>query len=311
MLLDAEDLQSYLQSAFDHFARSLDHPFDFVQASFSNSPIPLDFGGNILKLAINLMRVWKNRINIEFIFQELSYMVASCIMLDSARKKNLGMGRDIFPQYLEHLDAALENFCESHWPCEYVDPNTNLRCVNVKSGHGEKGHQSANGKIFADGAYESRQIFDDLQKEFASNSFFRLQELLDILQLRKTPRNDETRVAAEIHRDDVMAYFYRHASDDGKPDRYNSHSVCFCCLLGPPEHALPCGHVLCTQCVTMYGHPRPGSRNETIIEYCPLEVQAIRASQPWSIYIKPDAAGVRILTLDVYGNVPPKIINRC
>jgi hypothetical protein len=91
MLLDAEELQSYLQCAFDHFALSLDHPFDFVQASFSNSPIPLDFGGNILKLAINVMQVWKNQIGIEVIFQELSYVVASCIMLDSARKKNLGM----------------------------------------------------------------------------------------------------------------------------------------------------------------------------------------------------------------------------
>jgi hypothetical protein len=69
MLLDAEKLQSYLQSAFDHFARSLDHPFGFVQASFSNSPIPLDFGGNNLKLVLNLMQVWKNRIDVEVIFQ--------------------------------------------------------------------------------------------------------------------------------------------------------------------------------------------------------------------------------------------------
>jgi len=91
MLLDAEELQSYLQCAFDHFAQSLDHPFDFVQASFSNSPIPLDLGGNILKLAINVMRVWENRIHIEVIFEEISYMVASCIMLDAARKKSLGI----------------------------------------------------------------------------------------------------------------------------------------------------------------------------------------------------------------------------
>jgi hypothetical protein len=91
MLLDAEELQSYLQCAFDHFARSLDHPFDFIQASFSDSPIPLDFGGNILKLAINMMHVWKNKLEANMIFQELSYIVASCIMFDSARKKNLGM----------------------------------------------------------------------------------------------------------------------------------------------------------------------------------------------------------------------------
>ena len=91
MLLDAEELQSYLQCAFDHFARTLETPFDFVQASFSNSPIPLDFGGNILKLAINLMEVWENRADAQMIFQELSYMVASCIMLDSARHKTRGI----------------------------------------------------------------------------------------------------------------------------------------------------------------------------------------------------------------------------
>ena len=91
MLLDADELQPYLQTAFDHFACNLDEPFDFVQASFSNSPIPLDFGGNILKLAINLMEVWENQIDGRIIFTELSYMVASCIMLDSARSKIRGM----------------------------------------------------------------------------------------------------------------------------------------------------------------------------------------------------------------------------
>lgn len=90
MLLDADDLQPYLQNAFDHFACDLDSPFDFVQASFINSPIPLDFGGNILKLAINLMEEWKNAADIQIIFTELSYMVASCIMLESARSKIRG-----------------------------------------------------------------------------------------------------------------------------------------------------------------------------------------------------------------------------
>lgn len=90
MLFDAEELQSYLDCAFDHFARTLDAPFDFVQASLANSPIPLNFGGNILKLAINLMDVWKDEADARTIFEELSYMVASCIMLDLARNKNKG-----------------------------------------------------------------------------------------------------------------------------------------------------------------------------------------------------------------------------
>lgn len=90
MLLDADELQPYLQFAFDHFARDLSNPFDFVQASFTNSPIPLNFGGNILKLAINIMEVWENEADGGTLFVELSYMVASCIMLDSARHKLRG-----------------------------------------------------------------------------------------------------------------------------------------------------------------------------------------------------------------------------
>jgi len=91
MLLGADELQPYLQDAFDHFSSNLDVPFDFVKASFLHNPIPADFGGNILKLAINLMNVWENRLDATSIFKELSPMVASCIMLDSARHKTKGM----------------------------------------------------------------------------------------------------------------------------------------------------------------------------------------------------------------------------
>ncbi|UPX14192.1 uncharacterized protein EKO05_0004682 [Ascochyta rabiei] len=296
MLLDAEELQSYLQCAFDHFAASLDRPFDFVRASFSNSPIPLDFGGNILKLAIKLMHVWFDERNTRHIFQELSYMVASCIMLDCARQKTRGTARDIFPLYLAHLDAALENFCEGHWPCEYVQSTSGLRCINVKSGHGSKGHQTANGKIIAVGDYISTWSYETLHEEFISNSYYRLDELLELLKRRKTPGNDEMRVAADIHRDDVMTWFYRHVSTTGRLQGYNSHSVCFCCLSEPPEHSLPCGHVLCTPCVKTYGQQH--SRTEVDIQKCPLDIQPARVYQPWRIYFKPKSAGVRILTLD-------------
>jgi hypothetical protein len=79
------EMQSYLQHAFDHFSQTLDEAFDFVRASLSNSPIPLDFGGNILRLALNVMdyRVQtKQRVEARELFQELGRMVASCIMLE-------------------------------------------------------------------------------------------------------------------------------------------------------------------------------------------------------------------------------------
>ncbi|PVI00816.1 hypothetical protein DM02DRAFT_592134 [Periconia macrospinosa] len=275
MLLDAEELQSYLQCAFDHFALALDRPFDFVQASFSNSPIPLDFGGNILKLAINLMHIWENKADVQVIFQELSYMVASCIMLDSTRNKNKGTGDVIFSQYLPHLDAALENFCDQHWPCEYIQPE--------------------NG-VFAVGEYQSRWSFERLQEEFRCNSYFRLEELLQLLKDKMSHRDDEQRVAAEIHRDSVMAWFYRHVSRDGRSERYNSHTVCFCCLTEPPEYALPCGHILCLQCIKTYGEKR--GKTEFEMQGCPLEFQTTQLYHSWRVYLKPQSAGVRVLTLD-------------
>ena len=91
MLLDAEDFQSYLHSAFNHYAGTLHSPFDFVQASFAHSPIPPDFGGNILKLAIYIMDHWKDHANAADIFQQISYLVASCIMFDAARQKIKGI----------------------------------------------------------------------------------------------------------------------------------------------------------------------------------------------------------------------------
>jgi hypothetical protein len=89
MLLDAEDMHAYLQCAFDHFSQTLRVPFDFVQASFFNNSSGTDLGDHILKLACNLVRVDKPK-NPKSVFDRLSYVVASCIMLDSIRHHILG-----------------------------------------------------------------------------------------------------------------------------------------------------------------------------------------------------------------------------
>jgi hypothetical protein len=111
MLLDAEELQSYLQCAFDHFARTLDIAFDFVEASFFNSPIPLNFGGNILKLAINIMEL-KEHLTGRSIFDRLSPLVASCIMQDSVRHNIKGTSMNEV-----HSTIFIRNRnCRAHFP---------------------------------------------------------------------------------------------------------------------------------------------------------------------------------------------------
>lgn len=89
MLSNSEELNVYLQCAFDHFAQDLDTPFNFMDVAFKINPIPLDFGGNILKLAVAIKN--SNRFtDPRTMFKELSFMVASCILLDCVRQSLKG-----------------------------------------------------------------------------------------------------------------------------------------------------------------------------------------------------------------------------
>ncbi|KAF2193812.1 hypothetical protein K469DRAFT_243687 [Zopfia rhizophila CBS 207.26] len=315
MLLRAGELQSYLQFAFEHFSSRLDVPFDFVQASFLNSPIPSDFGGSILKLAIKMVEQEEDP-DARVIFSKLSCMVASSIMLDSVRHKIKGNADSIFPLYIQHLDTALDDFCDRHWPCEFAinrasrtkpsrhsidsqpGPTGITKCVNVRSGHGSKGHQLRDGRVFAAGDYVSDFSFEKNQTEFQNMVYFRLEHLLNLLAIRVNSGEAEDVAAAELHRDDVMAYFYNDGPRGGVRS-VHSHSVCFCCLFEPPEHCLPCGHILCTACIRTYG--RFKSANVIEMYECPLETNTAGRYRPWTIYLRPEAAGLRVLSLDSGG----------
>jgi hypothetical protein len=294
MLLNSDELDPYLQYAFDHFCRDLDVPFDFVQASFAHNPIPSDFGGNILKLAINIMDVWKDRVDGSYIFKELSFIVASCIMLESARHRTHGSAEQVFPEYLVHCDVALDDFCQRYWPCEYVGMRG--RCVNVKVGH-RKGHQLKDGQVVAVGEYFSSFSSATYRDVFRYDVYRFLAGLLETLQdVTQNSKESEAQEAANIHRDLVLRNFFHHL--DG-PKNFISHTACFSCLISPPEHPLPCGHVLCTPCVKAFGEAR--GRATFDMKYCPLH----RKDEPegqfdyrWPIVVKPRGAGIRVLALD-------------
>jgi predicted acylesterase/phospholipase RssA/energy-coupling factor transporter ATP-binding protein EcfA2 len=294
MLLNSDELQPYLQYAFDHFCRDLEVPFDFVQASFANSPIPSDLGGNVLKLAINVMDVWKDRLDGPNIFKELSFIVASCIMLDSARHRTLGPADKVFREYIEHCDDALDDFCNRHWPCEYM--SNRGRCVNVKAGHNSKGHQLKSGQVLAVGAYSSSFTPEIYRVKFRNDIYTTLAELLEKLhEATKNSTHRELEKAGEIHRDYVLRNFFHHLNGS---QSFMSHTACFSCLVSPPEHPLPCGHILCTPCVKAFGTPY----GRAIIEmkYCPLHHNETEGQfeHRWPVSIKPHSAGVRVLCLD-------------
>lgn len=116
--------------------------------------------------------------------------------------------------------------------------------------------------------------------------------------LRSKMKHDdrpEAQAAAEVHKDSVMVHFFEHSAR-GQANKLISHSACFSCLIEPPEHALPCGHVLCTLCLKAYGKLKGETRVEIV--GCPMELLITPRAQPWRILLKPAAAGIRVLTLD-------------
>lgn len=97
MLATSDKLQVYLQAAYDHFSKDLDTPFDFIKEALKNNPIPRDFGGNILNLALSIKYNSEDNVRDDTvkIFDTMAPMIASCIMLDSVRQ-NL-MGESAYP----------------------------------------------------------------------------------------------------------------------------------------------------------------------------------------------------------------------
>lgn len=201
---------------------------------------------------------------------------------------------------MSHLDDALENFCEHHWPCEFVN-SRKQRCVNVRVGHQSKGHQSEDGKVFAAGDYVSSFSFELYFKDFRNMVYSCLVNLLNELAPRVQEGHTEEAAAAAIHKEMIMANFFAHVTAASRTlydhqGFLHSHTACFCCLFGQAEVQLPCGHILCTPCLTTYGEPI--GEAEYKIDGCPIEGSLRLRSSSWRVQLKPKLAGVRIMTLD-------------
>ncbi|KAL9035741.1 MAG: hypothetical protein Q9214_006446 [Letrouitia sp. 1 TL-2023] len=282
MLSNTDDLNTYLQAGFDHFTTKDDEPFNFIDVALKHNPIPRDFGDHILGIAAKVREVTGVKDGPE-LFQKLSILVASCIFTDCIKQHRPGKTVVLFNQhYYPACSAALEHFCDRFWPCNFVSKKGKA-CVNVKSSHTAKGHQSAKGKIIGSGMYSSR---------FSSKSFSPrwLNMISNLLQQREKQflaKNDHS--YRDASSDDATAYAMHR-------DRLAYFYSCFSCLMEVPQHPLQCGHTLCAGCIRAYG--RVHDRNSVVMDYCPLHEHTTRNFPPWVVHFKPDFAGVRILTLD-------------
>ena len=94
MLLNAERLQQYINSAYDHFSRHREEPFDFVKEALRHNPLPQDFRGHLLNVMLSLYHNAGNlqrRLPAVELLSFLSRHIACWVMLAAAREGFHGM----------------------------------------------------------------------------------------------------------------------------------------------------------------------------------------------------------------------------
>ncbi|CAJ0552466.1 Ff.00g064450.m01.CDS01 [Fusarium sp. VM40] len=282
----------YVTSAYDHFSRRLDKPFDFAAEARRHAPLPRDFGGHVLDLILSMYGNYDTRPGrAKDLFVKLSRPIASCIVLDTTRDKTQGTYSAILRHtYHDQLLIALQQFCNYWLRCSFQKGGQ--KCHNVRSSH-EKGHQAHTGEVLSyRGSYESTFVVED----FFPTWYDEIDKHVKELQERAQQDNrDESVVIADMHIE-VMKEFYKAVHPGRPPSEFRSNSTCLCCVSKIPDNVLTCGHILCKKCIQAYGDKLEQGLFK--LHYCPLHPHDENWVKPVLIRFKPAEAGVRILCLD-------------
>lgn len=284
-VLLADQLNPYVQFAFDHFLeeKGLETPFDFFKASFLFRPVPQDFTGYIVSLADTLISKREQvPLTSAYLFDSLARMIASCIALDAERKNHVGNADILVDNYKDFCTQAIELICGDLWPC------AENFCVNRRVGHA-KGCQDSTGRIRKRREPESNGFKDNIDPDATTNRFLSKlrEEVKALLQ-----RHSATSWAFGNHVD-VIRQFY---ADHGGGGSFQDIGVCFSCLMGVPQHPLPCKHIICHECTLDFGKALGEDESYLLrIHGCPLEGKETRET---IVRTHPREAGIRVLTLD-------------
>jgi hypothetical protein len=180
---------------------------------------------------------------------------------------------------ITEAQRGLQKFRWRHWRCEALDPQGRRRCQNYCNGH-EKGHQfksdSTNRTVNNRGDKSSDRCSWHPDK-FAR----RLRE-----EIARSQRGGQA-----IKRLTSLARIIRLTE-------LQSQRTCLTCLSNCPTNMLPCQrfqHGICQTCLERFARQTNGG-SILVIGKCPLGC-ALKTGT-WSIRIKPNAAGPRVLSLD-------------
>ncbi|KAI1264025.1 hypothetical protein F5Y18DRAFT_418041 [Xylariaceae sp. FL1019] len=311
MLPDADQFQQYLSLAFDHFSETLDEPFDYIKASLKSRPPPKTLADNLHEFVLLLAQTTKREGQIKWLFDKITTLVASCVMLDSARKRLFGKPHEWFSMpwadskhtsYLDVCNDTISEYYEMHVPCSLrIKPGVTFpggfECLAPRRAHGRmhRGRTIINEPPM--GIYEPPEDFDSHTYNWGSRIEARLAE---IHQDFKGSSPVEARVQAHGR---ILQTFYGDLSEFS----FASNRICLGCLFNPAQYTLNCGHIFCRECVLDFGCRKQPC--EVVLSSCPLagseqscqrsDIAAIRTMPvPTHLTLEPAYAGLRILSLD-------------
>ncbi|UNI24922.1 hypothetical protein JDV02_010639 [Purpureocillium takamizusanense] len=310
MKLNAATLPLYMRKAFTHFASNYTTPFDFSDAWVDLHQVSFNLQGSIFNLATKVGELRKVRGM--GVWEEISGFVASCLLLKCARENYPVKEEALLPAKVwEQCYQAADQYWQLYWPCRYTDDGWGP-CINGPSRHvHHQGRDTKSDKKVAKGSHDPSHSRQELRSKFQNLVETALRSLTsglgslgkpeakvvhsftgEISSLVETPMSLSRVFRAHMKK---MNAFYKGL---GNIDDFVSHSTCLACLDRIPEHCLPCGHVICSACVAAAGKSIDGGFVE--LKRCPLleHRQAEYWSKPWIGCVKPEQAGLRILTLD-------------
>jgi hypothetical protein len=104
LLLSSDQLNPYLQFAFQHFSTNLDMPFDFVRASSAFNQIQSHF--NPILCLIKDYRANSPHLDVMDLFMNVAPLVASAILLDIVRRELRGQSSIQFVLCISFYESA-------------------------------------------------------------------------------------------------------------------------------------------------------------------------------------------------------------
>ena len=187
--------------------------------------------------------------------------------------------------------GAIEGYLDSGLACSFTDSETGVRCVNTKNGHA-KGHQAANGTLFAAGEYEGGSFdsthFQDLMMETIGQF---------LLQLKVVQDDERFETARQFHRDRIPRSSSWVSSVTSK---LSGSKTCFGCLFRAPQYRLPCDHFLCDHCLRILDQSTEADAYPSLVIHRECYLCSANHASHWPLELRtrPGLGGVRILSLD-------------